>query len=103
MRPIKLWAITTLFVISISGSPVRAEERVTCLDVIKACDIALEKKEKEIELKDLALKQSQDHLSRTLGDLENAREQLGSPFRNPFIMVTVGVVLGIVVTGVALK
>jgi hypothetical protein len=30
-------------------------------------------------------------------------EKLKSPFRNPFIMGTVGVVIGILVTGIALR
>jgi hypothetical protein len=60
-------------------------------------------KNKEIALCRLALTQSVDRGTAISIELDEAQSKLQSPFRNPFIMTTVGVILGLVVGGIALK
>lgn len=86
-----------------SVSPTALAGTVSCEQVIQACDAALDAKNREIGLKDLAIQQRQDQIVELNSELQDANSKLQSPVRNPFIMTTVGVLIGILVTGIALK
>lgn len=81
----------------------RIQPVVTCEEVIQKCDAALEAKNKQIKKLELGLATQTERVADLSSQLEDKNSQLQSPFRNPFIMGTVGVLIGIVVTGYALK
>lgn len=63
----------------------------------------IQEKNKTIELKDLAIQERDKQISVLVGQVEDANKKLQSPTRNPFVVGTVGILIGILVTGVALK
>lgn len=90
--------IISLCVMSIlSSTPARAE--TTCKDVITACDSALDSKNKEIQLNQLAIRQLTDQNTVLASDLTDAHESLNSWYRNPFVVGSIGALLGIFVAG----
>lgn len=79
------------------------EALTSCDAAIDAAQDVIDARNKEIQLCRLALTQSVEMSQGLNSELVETRSKLESPFRNPFIMTTVGVVLGILVTGFALK
>lgn len=75
----------------------------SCERAVGLCKETLDLKNEEIKLCRLGLQQAINNGVDLKFDLDAANAQLNSPFRNPFIMATVGVVIGIVVTGLATK
>jgi len=88
-----------LLVLTLSSSAIASD----CGEVIKTCDAALVAKNREIQLCRLGLVQSVDRIAGLEVELEKRNSQLQSPLRNPFVMGMVGVLVGIVVTGYALR
>lgn len=74
-----------------------------CDQAVSACKVALDARNEEIQLCRLGLVQSIDQSAGLYEELEKSKAQLQSPLRNPFIMTTVGIVLGIIVIGIAKK
>jgi hypothetical protein len=74
-----------------------------CDKAVESCKVALEAKKEEIKLCRLGLSQALDNDQHLRMELEDKEKQLGSWYRNPFTMGTVGVIIGIVVTGYALR
>jgi len=74
-----------------------------CDKVLGACDAALKARKEEVRLCDLALQQSKGNSTALNQRVDELNGKLESPIRNPFIMTTVGVVIGIIVGGIALR
>ncbi len=64
---------------------------------------ALQRRKREVTLCNLGLTQSIEQQGRLTYEVREAQDKLQSPFRNPFVMTTVGVVLGLVVGGIFLR
>lgn len=69
---------------------------VSCDDIISACDGALDAKNKQIELSDLAIVQLKDQNVVLKDRAEEAEGKLSSIWRNPFVYLGVGFVTGVV-------
>lgn len=67
------------------------------------CTDALKARSAEAATCELGLKQTTDQLATLNSQIQTKDKQLESTFRNPFVMTTLGVVLGILVTGYALR
>jgi hypothetical protein len=100
MRHKKLFAIISLFAMSIS---LQTQAAPSCQEVIAAADRAIEAKNKEIQICRLALDQTIDRALTLEKDVKDRDEKLSSPLRNPFVMATAGVLLGLVVAGYVRK
>lgn len=74
-----------------------------CDRALESCQKTIEAKNKEIQLCRLALVQSIDRAEGLSLELEHKNNQLQSVFRNPLAMTTFGILIGIVVTGLATK
>lgn len=74
-----------------------------CDEAVESCKAALEARKEEIKLCRLGLSQSLDRNDQLARELDDKNSQLQKFYRNPFIMTTLGVVIGIVVTGLATK
>lgn len=74
-----------------------------CMGLLNEAEQVIEAKDRVIGLKDLAIRQSAEYSADLYWKLDEAEKKLQSPTRNPFIMATVGLVLGIIVTGIALR
>lgn len=85
----------------ISG-PIAQAQTPSCQDVISKCEKAIETRKEEVRLCNLGLAQSQEALAQTDAMLKAAETKLQSPTRNPFVLVTFGVVVGILITGYVL-
>ena len=72
------------------------QNKITCNDVIKACDKALRAKDKEIELDKKSLDSERSVSQDTKKQLDTANEKLNSPARNPFILAGLGILGGII-------
>lgn len=81
----------------------RAEAQPSCDSVLAKCDAALAAKNKHIEKLELGLTKQTERVADLSNQVQEANEKLQSPFRNPFIVGTVGVALGILIMGIALK
>lgn len=68
-----------------------AESKTSCLQVIEACDKAL-------EMKNLALTQRKEQVDDLTKKLDDANAKLESPLRNPLYMILAGLVVGIAIT-----
>lgn len=68
---------------------------VECNQVIEACDEALEAKNKEIEQLHLGLVESMGQSTALTRDLGEANSKLESPFRNPYLMILLGGLIGL--------
>ena len=66
----------------------------SCKDVIAACDKALEKKTKELELADLSAKQSRAQAEALAVENRALQDSNNSLLRNPFAMTLLGIVVG---------
>lgn len=85
------------------GSAIAQEVKSEVEECITLCDEALESQQQVIDQLDLGLVECKDEHSNRINEVTDLQDKLDSPFRNPFIMGTIGVVLGIVVTGLATK
>ena len=82
----------SLCAISILANTARAE--TTCNDVIRSCDAAISAKNIEIHKLGVALRESRDQSGTLTTELNEANAKLESPFRNPFIVIPMAVVIG---------
>ncbi len=82
-----------LLMLSIATTTARAD----CGSVIKACDNALAAKNKEISLCQLGLTQSLDRSLEQDRTIAERDRQLSSVFRNPFFLLAIGAVAGIII------
>lgn len=69
-----------------------------CNVAVEDCRAALDARNKEIQLCRLGLIQSLDRQGQLNANLEDAQDKLGSPFRNPWLMIALGLVIGVAVT-----
>ena len=102
------FALITLIISSVLlSTPARADDCQTtlneCNQVLDDCMALVGKQARVIKLKDLALEQADKNIGELNAGLRDAEAKLQSPLRNPFVMTAVGVVLGILVTGIAVK
>lgn len=67
-----------------SGTP-------TCKDVIKACDKALNAKQEQVDA-------TTKELANTQQKLKESDDKLNSPFRNPFLLILLGLIGGVAIT-----
>lgn len=70
----------------------------TCPEVLSACDQALTQEEKALDLSNLALKDTQKVLEDTRVQRDDAQAKLGSLFRNPYFLIGIGLVGGVILT-----
>lgn len=109
MRQIKMKLIMIALVVSMSSQSLASGKAVTtlkgesCDQVIETCDKALESKDKQIKLDQLAIKTLSTQNTDLSSQLYEREQQLQAWYRNPFVTGTIGVLIGIVVTGYALK
>jgi hypothetical protein len=71
--------------------------KVTCQDVIKACDQALEDKNKAIEKLNLGLAESTKQAGELSVELDKKEKQLSAWYRNPFILIGLGLLGGVII------
>lgn len=64
---------------------------------------ALFERGKEIELCNLALKQSMTNTALSDKKVMERDDQLGAWYRNPFVVITLGAIIGGIATGIAIK
>lgn len=64
----------------------------SCTDVIVACDQALEAKNKQIKLSDLAISQQKDIIDKQAISLAEKDAKLNAFYRSPVFLIGVGVV-----------
>lgn len=88
-----------------SPSPVL---KVTCSQVLEACDATIaakneviEKKDKALQLADLAIQHAQDDTVRSYNELNELKDSQKNIWHNPFLWIAVGLVGGILVRGLA--
>lgn len=67
-----------------------------CID---KCDKVIAAKNKELKLADLAIQQAKDELGAVKAENDRLKDSENSPFHNPFLMTTIGMMLGAIVTG----
>lgn len=102
----KLTALALLISFTCYADPSPSPSPVTCNQVIQACDKALEAKEKQLQLSDLALKQALDDRGKLQKDLESTRADKDAWYRNPGLWIAVGILVGgavVIGGGVAIK
>lgn len=92
-----------LLIVLLATSILSQSAKADCQDLINKCDAALEARKTELQLSNLALMQSMERSAMLEVELEHKEAKLRSFTRNPFIMSALGLVVGIVVTGYALK
>lgn len=71
---------------------------MTCDQVLGLCDRAVQEQKKQIEIRDLALTQAQDEIARQKEVIADQEGKLNSIFRNPWLYLVLGVVVGAAVT-----
>lgn len=67
---------------------------VDCEDIVTACDSALAAKNVQIEKLNLGLTESMNQSTVLTKDLNEANSKLESPFRNPYLMIGLGIIGG---------
>jgi hypothetical protein len=72
--------------------------KTICNQVIKACDKALEDKNKQIKLSDLAIKKLTDDNTELNKKVEESEDKLGSFWRNPYFLVGLGILGTLILT-----
>ncbi len=77
--------------------------RPSCDQVLTACGAALDANKQALSLSNLAVTQSQLQVTDLGQQLESKNKQLESWVHNPFVCVALGLVIGMVATGYALK
>lgn len=78
---------------SICGATAKAD----CRDVIRAADRALDAKKKEISLCQLGLMQALEDNRLLKAEVQDMKESEGSVWRNPFFLIAVGAIGGIII------
>lgn len=74
-----------------------------CDTAVNVCGDLVDKQKTEIGLCRLGLTQSLNHSAMLDLELKDTQESLNAWYRNPFVMVALGLVVGGVAAGVALK
>ena len=69
---------------------------VSCQEVIQKADKALADKDKQIEIRDLRLKDAEVQTAKLSSDLKETQDKLSSIWRNPWFYFGVGVITGAV-------
>lgn len=80
---------------SLLGTPIVRAETPTCEQVLSLCDEAVQEQKKQIEIRDLALTQTQDEIARQKGVIRDQEDKLNSVWRNPFLYLLLGVAAGV--------
>lgn len=80
-----------------------AQAETTCKDVITSCDKALEAKNRQIQLSDLALRQTVDRLTRVELQYKEERESASAWYKSPFLYLSVGLIGGLLLGGLRTK
>lgn len=75
----------------------------SCWDAVGACNQVVKAKDKEISLCQLGLVQTLDHAAMLDLELKDTQDKLQSWYRNPFVMVALGLIVGGVAVGAAIK
>jgi len=76
-------------------SPIQATE--TCDSVLEKCSIALSETKKQVEISDLAIKTLKEQNTDLYVQVRDLQESANAWYKNPFILIGVGLVLGVVI------
>lgn len=68
--------------------------KVTCEQIISACDKALAERDKEIDLSGQTIKGLQGQNATLIKNNDSLRGSMGAWYRNPFVTVILGVAVG---------
>lgn len=93
----------SLLVTSISLNTTISRAETTCKDVIKKCDVALEKKEEEIKATNDALTKSKDYNVLLDVQVKEANDKLNAWYRNPFVLLGLGLLGGAAASAILIK
>lgn len=80
-----------------------AVEKVSCDEVLNACDAALKAKSRELDLADLGVKIRQTEMERLQTQNAKLLERGASWYDNPFIWAAIGVIAGTYIGAKATK
>jgi hypothetical protein len=67
---------------------------LSCEDVLKKCDAALDAKNRQIEKLELGLTKQTERVADLSAQVEDKNQQLQAWYRNPFVMLSIGLVTG---------
>lgn len=70
---------------------------ISCDQVLQKCDQTVKAQRKELELSDLAIKQSQDSLMKLTQELETEKNKSSAFYRNPFFLIGIGLIGGVLI------
>jgi hypothetical protein len=93
--------IVWLLIIALTASGLSA--RADCLVALQKCDEALQARERQVQICDLALRQSLERGMLANLEIRDKDAQLSAWYRNPFTVGTIGALVGLVVAGIAFK
>jgi hypothetical protein len=85
----------TLLLLSISGSAIA---QTKCDTALNACIKALDARTEQVQALDLALTESRKEADSLRASGREKDEQLSAWYRNPFVMMALGLVAGVAVT-----
>jgi hypothetical protein len=68
------------------------------VEVVDQCKTALDARKREIELCSLGLQQVQSSNAQLNEEIENKNAQLSAFYRNPWLMIALGLVAGVALT-----
>lgn len=103
MQWIKNVACVLALTITLNASLANAQDCSECESLLKESVEVIDKKNETIELKNLAIKERDAIITFQLEQIQDLEKSNARFYKNPFIMMTVGALIGILVTGVALK
>ena len=69
-----------------------------CVEVVDACQAALTARKDELKLCNLGLQQSMSTNTQLNEEIENKNAQLSAFYRNPWLMLALGLVAGVALT-----
>lgn len=74
-------------------------EKTQVQQCIEKCDKVIAAKDKELQLANLAVQQARTEFAAVKSENGQLKESENSPFHNPFLMATLGALIGVIVTG----
>ena len=93
------WLILSALLMMTATARADCPARLTqCVEVVDQCKTALEARKREVELCRLGLQQSQSTNSQLNEELEQKNKQLEAWYRNPWLLLAIGLVGGVALT-----